>query len=71
MNFRADEVQVRSYLIWESEGCPDGRDQEFWFRAEAELAQQARPGKARAKKSAAASMKAQPAKRSSRKKAAP
>ena len=34
----AQEVQFRSYLIWENEGRPQGCDQEHWFRAEAELA---------------------------------
>ncbi|MBI5688940.1 MAG: DUF2934 domain-containing protein [Verrucomicrobia bacterium] len=24
-------------LMWEKEGCPEGRDIEFWLRAEAEL----------------------------------
>jgi hypothetical protein len=23
--------------MWEKEGCPEGRDIEFWLRAEAEL----------------------------------
>jgi hypothetical protein len=40
MAVNADQVQHRSYLIWEKEGCPEGRDWEFWFMAEAELAQE-------------------------------
>lgn len=24
-------------LMWQQEGCPEGRDIEFWLRAEAEL----------------------------------
>lgn len=32
-----DEIRVRSYLIWEREGRPEGRSQEHWTRAKAEL----------------------------------
>lgn len=32
-----DEIRVRSYLIWQREGCPDGRSEEHWLRAKAEL----------------------------------
>ncbi|HLY06555.1 MAG TPA: DUF2934 domain-containing protein [Rhizomicrobium sp.] len=31
------EIRVRSYLLWESEGRPEGRDMEFWFLARAQL----------------------------------
>jgi hypothetical protein len=31
------EIELRAYLIWESEGCPHGRDDEHWARAEAEI----------------------------------
>jgi len=34
------EIQFRSYLIWEREGRPQGRDWDHWFRAEAELARE-------------------------------
>jgi hypothetical protein len=27
----------RAYRLWENDGRPDGRDQDYWFRAEAEL----------------------------------
>jgi len=30
-------IRIRSYLLWENAGRPQGRDLEFWFRAEAEL----------------------------------
>ena len=30
-------VEVRAYLIWESEGKPHGREKEHWMRAEAEI----------------------------------
>jgi len=32
-----DEIRVRSYLIWEREGCPLGKSEEHWQRAKAEL----------------------------------
>ena len=36
------EIRTRSYLLWEAEGRPRGRDVEFWLRAEAELAAESR-----------------------------
>lgn len=30
-------VAVRAYYLWQSEGCPEGRDEAHWFQAEAEL----------------------------------
>jgi hypothetical protein len=33
---RQDDIATRAYYIWESEGRPEGRDQEHWFRALAE-----------------------------------
>jgi len=32
-----EEISVRSYLIWEREGCQLGKDQEYWLRAKTEL----------------------------------
>ncbi len=32
---REDEVKLIAYRIWEETGCPDGRDCEHWFQAEA------------------------------------
>ncbi|MDE2229310.1 MAG: DUF2934 domain-containing protein [Alphaproteobacteria bacterium] len=34
---------MRAYQIWESEGCPEGRDLDHWYRAETELAVTASP----------------------------
>jgi hypothetical protein len=31
------KIQLRAYLIWESEGKPGGREKEHWHRAEAEI----------------------------------
>ncbi len=30
-------IQERAYQIWQEEGCPEGREQEHWLRAEAEI----------------------------------
>lgn len=32
-----DQIKARSYALWKAEGSPGGRDDEFWFRAIAEL----------------------------------
>ena len=32
------KILLRAYEIWESEGCPHGRDQAHWYKAEAEIA---------------------------------
>jgi hypothetical protein len=37
-----EEISARAYEIWESEGRPEGRDKEHWFRAR-ELATEASP----------------------------
>lgn len=39
MDTDADSVRERAYLIWETEGRPDGRDLEHWLQAEREVAQ--------------------------------
>ena len=38
----AQQISRRAQEIWEEEGRPDGRAEEHWLRAEAEIAQ--RPG---------------------------
>jgi hypothetical protein len=32
-----DDIRIRSYLLLQEAGRPQGRDVEFWLRAEAEL----------------------------------
>jgi hypothetical protein len=32
---REDEIRLIAYTIWEQEECPNGKDCEHWFRAEA------------------------------------
>lgn len=34
---REDVVRARAKEIWEAEGKPEGRDDEFWFRAAEEF----------------------------------
>ena len=35
-----DDIRDRAYALWVEAGSPDGRDEEFWHRAESELAEQ-------------------------------
>jgi len=30
-------IALKAYFTWQQAGCPDGREQEFWFAAEDEL----------------------------------
>lgn len=32
-----DQIRSRAHQLWEKAGRPDGREQEFWHRAEQEL----------------------------------
>jgi hypothetical protein len=32
-----EQIRIRSYHLWESEGRQDGKSQEYWLRAKAEL----------------------------------
>lgn len=32
-----EQIRIRSYLIWEREGRPDGKSEQHWLRAKAEL----------------------------------
>lgn len=32
-----DQIRQRAYELYEQEGRQEGRDQEYWFRAEAEI----------------------------------
>jgi hypothetical protein len=36
-DFNQDEVAALAYNLWQERGCPNGSDQEDWFRAETEL----------------------------------
>jgi len=37
-----EDIRIRSYQLWEAAGRPDGRDIEFWLRAEVDLEAEAR-----------------------------
>ncbi len=32
-----EAIRRRAYELWEAEGCPEGRDQDFWYIAEREM----------------------------------
>jgi hypothetical protein len=34
-----DKVRDRAFQLWDEAGQPDGREQEFWYQAERELAE--------------------------------
>jgi hypothetical protein len=36
-------IRVRVYLLWEQEGKPEGRETEFWVRAEAAVNDSSQP----------------------------
>ena len=38
-----EEVSALAYKYWQERGCPEGSDQEDWFRAESELTKNATP----------------------------
>jgi hypothetical protein len=36
-NSLEDEIRTRAYLLYEQEGRQEGRDEEYWLRAESEV----------------------------------
>ena len=32
-----DEIRLRSYMIWQQEGCPQGVELQNWLRAKAQI----------------------------------
>jgi hypothetical protein len=36
-----DQIKHRAYELWEADGRPQGQDQNYWFKAVADLASQA------------------------------
>lgn len=34
-----DKIRNRAYQLWEAAGQPEGREQDFWYQAERELAE--------------------------------
>jgi hypothetical protein len=39
----ADLIRQRAYELWQADGCPEGRDVDYWLRAETELAAEDSP----------------------------
>jgi len=39
-----DAIRLRSYLIWQQEGCPAGKALSHWLQAKAELEAELRSG---------------------------
>ena len=33
-----DQIKRRAYELWEADGRPQGKDQDYWFKAMAEIA---------------------------------
>jgi hypothetical protein len=53
-----DRIRSRAFEMWQDEGCPGGRDLEFWLKAESELLEEP----IKAAKALAAKAKKAPAK---------
>ena len=34
---RNEQIREHAYRLWEAEGCPEGREMDYWLRAEREL----------------------------------
>ncbi|MGO9419862.1 DUF2934 domain-containing protein [Roseiarcus sp.] len=45
MNAKEKAIRERAYQLWDQAGRPEGRSQEFWLAAKAELESQERSGK--------------------------
>ena len=43
MENREEHVKRRAYELWEEAGKPDDRENEFWLKAEREIARAAEP----------------------------
>jgi len=37
MNDQVEMVRLLAYQLWENAGCPEGRHDDFWFEAEAQI----------------------------------
>lgn len=38
-----EEISQEAYRLWEQDGRPEGRDQEYWFRAKESLSNKQKP----------------------------
>jgi hypothetical protein len=57
MNVNLDQVRLRAYELWLSDGMADGRDWEHWHAAECELRNMTAPTKLASAKPAVAKRK--------------
>ena len=48
MDDHEDRIRRRAYHLWEEAGRPEGRSEEFWHAARAEIADEEAPEAARA-----------------------
>ena len=39
------KIAVRAYEIWQESGCPEGKHEEHWYRAERELRARSTPNR--------------------------
>lgn len=39
-NSLEEEIRIRAYLLYEQEGRQEGRDEEYWLRAESQILEQ-------------------------------
>ena len=46
---RIDEIRERAYCLWQADGSPEGRDMDYWLRAEQDLSAAARKPSRKAK----------------------
>jgi hypothetical protein len=37
-----EQISIRAQLLWNAEGCPEGRDEEIWLKAEKQLYDEAK-----------------------------
>lgn len=44
-NTLEDQIRLRAYLLYEQEGRQEGRDNEYWLRAESEVLERYGPQK--------------------------
>lgn len=60
-SLKQSDIALLAYQLWEKEGRPDGRDTEFWLKAEAQLAACQRQSKDEVKTAIATAKAAPPA----------
>jgi len=36
-----NDIRARAYALWQRDGSPEGGEQEYWYRAERELSEEA------------------------------